>query len=382
MSMFSEKDLHPINELLKSSFLSSDGDRDISGWFHNNEGGPYLRQFQEVFAGFCGAKHAFALSGGSASIYTALKACGVGRGDKVAVPSYTHIGSVAPIVLAGGEPVFVDVNERGNMDPEDLRRVVKEDFKAVIVIHQLGLPCEMDAIKDASKGLFIIEDASHALGAEYRGKKAGVLGDIGCFSVGGGRTKTIGTGEGGMIVTDDDELAEKCKNIRNNGDRYFDVDYFCFNFRMSDLNALVGLVQMSKLQDLIDWQVRHAKYLIENLPNYLTAWHVDLPSHVKSIFYIIGCRFTGKDRDGFLKKVREGGYEGGVPRKFVGGGYSKLISNVRYYTRYSRTSRLHKTLTKLPMSVKLINESVWIDWHRHPRTKDEIDDLLGFLEGI
>ncbi len=224
MSMFSEKDLQPINELLKSSFLSSAGDRDISGWFHNNEGGPYLRQFQEVFAGFCGAKHAFALSGGSASIYTALKACGVGRDDKVAVPSYAHIGSVAPIVLTGGEPVFVDVNERGNMDPEDLRRVVKEDFKAVIVVHQLGLPCEMDAIKDASKGLFIIEDASHALGAEYRGKKAGVLGDIGCFSVGGGKTKTIGTGEGGMIVTDDDELAEKCKNIRNHGDRYFDID--------------------------------------------------------------------------------------------------------------------------------------------------------------
>ena len=363
-SIFSDEDLSVITDLLRN--------KDFSGWFKNNEGGPYLREFQRKFAEFCGAKYAFAVSSGSAALYTALKACGV-DGDFVAVPSYTHIGSVAPIMLAGAEPFFVDVDQYGNIDPEQLRKTAffpyKAKVKAVIVVHQLGLPCDMDKIISyLPNHVSIIEDASHALGAEYKGKKAGVLGDVGCFSIGGGRTKTIGAGEGGVIVCNDDELAEKCKNMRNHGDRSSDVDYFCFNFRMSDLNAAVALAQMKKLEFLIDWQIRNAEYLIGGLPDYLEV--PALPSHVKSVRYLIGCHFSqkkaGMPRDEFLKKVKEKGYQKG-PRKFVGGGYSKLISDVKFYSRYRR---------ELPISEKLIKESVWIDWHRWPRTKEEIDELL------
>jgi len=367
MSVFSDADLFAITELLKGDF---------SGWFKSNDGGAYLRELERKFAGFLGAKHAVAVSSGSAAIYIALKAVGVGRDDYVAVPSYTHIGSVAPIILAGAKPLFVDVDQYGNLSPEDLRTVVSVlNVKAVIVVHQLGLPCEMDQIKEVSDGAFIIEDASHALGAEYKGMKAGVLTDVGCFSIGGGRTKTIGTGEGGMIVVNDDKLAERCKNMRNHGDRVTDCDYFCFNFRMSELNALVGLLQMDKLQFLIDWQIKNAKYLIANLPEYLEV--PAPPSYVKTIYYIVGCHFSqtraGMSRDDFLKKVIEKGYEGGIPRKNVGRGYAKLISDVKFYTRYHRS---------LPMSEKLRDEAVWIDWHRYPRTKDEIDELLNAFREI
>jgi len=361
MSIFTVDDLLQINELLK---------RDFSGWFKSNDGGPYLQEFQRRFADFLGAKYAFATSSGSAAIYIALRACGVEEKDYVAVPAYTHVGSVAPILLAGAKPLFIDVDRFGNMDAEDLSKVVSvQKVKAVIVVHQLGLPCEMDKIKEVSEGVVIIEDSSHALGAEYKGVKAGVLGDVGCFSIGGGRTKTIGTGEGGMVVVNDDFLAERCKNMRNHGDRIFDCDYFCFNFRMSELNALVGLLQMKKLQFLIDWQIKNAEYLIKNLPEYLEV--PVPPSYIKPVHYIIGCHFSektaGMTRDDFLKKVIEKGYEGGVPRRNVGQGYAKLISDIKYYSKYRRA---------LPISEKLRDEMVWIDWHRYPRTREEIDELL------
>jgi perosamine synthetase len=367
MSILNDSDLAPVLELLK---------KDFSGWFKSNEGGPYLQQLEREFARFLTARHAIAVSSGSASLYIALKACEVGPGDEVAVPAYTHVGTVAPIVLAGAKPVFVDVNEHGNMDPEDLRKVASVvRVKAVIVVHQLGLPCEMDRIRESCNGAFIVEDASHSLGAEYKGTKAGVLGNIGCFSIGGGRTKTIGTGEGGIIAVNDEQLAERCKNMRNHGDRVTDVDYFCFNFRMSELNALVGLLQMPKLQFMIDWQIRNAEYMIARLPSCLET--IAYPSNVKAVHYIVGCHFSSKEadmsRDDLLRKVRDRGFEGGAPRKNVGKGYSKLISDVKFYTRFRRD---------LPMSEKIRDDAVWIDWHRYPRTKEEIDQLVNSLDGI
>ena len=365
-NLIDDEDMAKIVHMLK--------DEDISGWFGNNTGGPYLQEFQRKFAQYCTAKYAFGVSSGSASIYVALKACGVGHGDVVAVPAYTHVGSVAPIVLAGATPLFVDVDDFGNIDPQDLNEAIYvvtrvRGVKAVVVVHQLGVPCEIDAIREVAQKhhLWVIEDASHALGAEYKGKRCGVLGDIGCFSIGGGRTKTIGTGEGGMVVTNNDELAEKVQNIRNHGDRVTDAPYFCFNFRMCDLNALVGLAQISSLDFLNDWQIENATYLTEQLPDCLNARMP--PSHVKSTWYIVGCDFTkGKvARDSFLQEVYARGFRGGMPRKNVSPGYSKLVSDIAVYKPYQRS---------LPNSEKIRDQSVWIDYHRYPRTKEEIDALM------
>ncbi|GAI75684.1 unnamed protein product [marine sediment metagenome] len=121
LSIFSDEDLAEIVVLLRN--------KDFSGWFKSSEGGPYLQEFQDRFAAFCGAKHAFAVSSGSAAIYTALRACGIGRGNFVAVPAYTHIGSVAPIYLAEAHPVFVDVDKYGNMDPADLEKVMSRKIR-------------------------------------------------------------------------------------------------------------------------------------------------------------------------------------------------------------------------------------------------------------
>lgn len=373
--MFDKIDLTPVIKLLKTG--------DISEWYKSSDGGKYLQGFQKLFANYCCTKYAFATSSGSSAIYVALKAIGVKKGDEVVVPSYTHVGDVAPIVLAGARPYFVDIDKFGNLDPSELHSI-PFDTKAVIVVHQLGMPANMPEIQEKinihTKGARIIEDASHALGAECLTKKgwqrAGSIGDIGCFSVGGGRTKTIATGEGGMITTSNETFAEKCKNIRNHGDRYTDCDYFCFNFRLSELNALLGFLQMPKLDALNRLQIHHAQYLMRKLPHYIEV--PKTPAYVKPTHYIVGGLFStekaGMTRDEFLRELSQKGYDGGIPRKNVSGGYSKLISDIKYYRRFYKR--------RLPMSEKLRDEAIWMDWHRFPRTQKEIDILLEHFKEV
>lgn len=362
--MFKGINLEPVTELIKN--------HDISGWFKNSEGGENLRFFQKCFAEYCDTKHAFAVSSGSAAIYVALRACGVRRGDTVMVPSYTHVGSVAPIVLAGARPLFVDVDSYGNISPDSVK-VLCYNAKALIAVHMLGMPCNIDELKKVYSGL-IIEDASHALGAKYKNKKCGSLGDVGCFSIGGGRTKTIGCGEGGMVTTNDVDLAEKIKNIRNHGDRATDCDYFCFNFRMSEVNALLGLLQMQRIKMLNSWQVHNAKYITALLPDFLSA--PKMPDYAKPIHYIISCSYNRRvialSRDEFLKKLHEKGWDGGVPRMNIGGAWSKLVSDVKFYSKFPKGD--------LKMSESLRDNQVWIDWHRFPRTQAEINTMLDHLK--
>lgn len=367
--MFNEENAELIKQFLMH--------QDISGWFKNNEGGFYLQEFQKLFANCCGTKYTFAVSSGSAAIYLALKALGIGRSYCVAVPTYTHVGTVAPVVLAGAAPLFVDCDQYGNVTVETIKKAVIEEHacpNAILVVHQLGLPCDVDAIHNHYPQIPIIEDASHALGSTYKNKPVGTLGNIAAFSVGGGRTKTIGTGEGGMVVTDDVVLAERVKNMRNHGDRNADKDYFCMNFRMSELNALLGYLQMRYVADALEYQETNAQYIIENLPGYLEV--PETPKDVHTVHYLIGCHFNSQiakmTRNEFLSEMAD--YQIG-PREYVGGGYSKLISDVQFYSRWKHGRRFIN-------SEKLRDESVWIDFHRPPRTREEIDKLIERLHSL
>lgn len=356
--MFSNIDWSSIVQLLKSG--------NLCGWWKSPNGGPYLQEFERRFAEYNGVKHAIGVSSGSASIYVALRACGIKEDDLVAVSPYTHIGSLAPIILAGAIPIFIDVDEHGNIDPEDTQKcLLKNPIKAIIAAHQIGVPCELDELPRSTP---LIEDCSQALGAEYKGRKAGNIGDVGCFSLGGDMTKTISTGEGGMIVTDDDRVAEICRHIRNHGEKN-GVNYQCFNFRMPDLLAAVGLIQMDSLQFQVDWQTRNAEFIISALPDCLEF--SELPSHIKPAYYIIGTRFlckkAGRSRNSFLESLRAKGIDKGIPRKTIGTGYSELLYELPFYKRFAR---------KCPVAEKLRDESVWIDWHRHPITREEISDQL------
>ncbi len=229
-----------------------------SGWWSM---GPRVNEFERAFAELCGAPHALAVANGTAALHLALLAVDCGPGDEVIVPSLNFVAAANAIVHTGAEPVFCDIAgpDELNLDPADVEAAVTPRTKAVLALHYAGFPCAMDdvrAIAD-SRGLAIVEDAAHAPGASLEGHICGTLGDVGCFSF--FSNKNLPLGEGGMIVTSDDELAERLRLLRSHGmttltwDRHrghassYDVLLPGFNYRLDEVRATVGLVELPRL---------------------------------------------------------------------------------------------------------------------------------------
>lgn len=210
-------------------------------------GGPAIAELEEAIAELVGVRHAMAVSNGSDALLCALMAIGVGVGDEVIVPSFTFFATAGSVSRTGATPVFVDVDERTfNLDPAALRKAITGKTKAVIPVHAFGQCADMDAINDvaAERGLIVLEDAAQALGASYGDRHAGALGKMACFSF--YPTKNLGGfGEGGMIVTDDDELAQIVRQLRNHGEskRYYH-DRIGGNFRLDTMKAALLLVKL------------------------------------------------------------------------------------------------------------------------------------------
>ena len=231
-----------------------------SGWWSM---GPQVEEFESEFASFCGAKHALAVANGTASLHLGLLTVGLAPGDEVIVPSLNFVAAANAIVHSGGTPVFCDIAgpDEPNADPADIEAAVGPRTKAILALHYGGFPCDMDAIAAIAErhGLAIVEDAAHAPGASFRGRMCGTLGSIGCFSF--FANKNLPVGEGGIVVTDDDALAERMRLLRSHGmttltwDRHrghassYDVVTAGLNYRLDELRAAIGLVQLSRLPD-------------------------------------------------------------------------------------------------------------------------------------
>ena len=197
----------------------------------------------------CDTKYAIATSSGTTALHIALLAHGIGKGDEVITSPFTFIASSNSALFTGARPVFVDIDPRTfNLDPTKIEEAITPQTRAIMPVHLFGLVCDMDAITDIADrhGLVIIEDACQAHGAAYKNKKAGAFG-TGCFSL--YPTKNITSGEGGMITTSDETIAEECRVIRNHGmrRRYYH-DELGFNMRMTDIHASIGLAQLAKLE--------------------------------------------------------------------------------------------------------------------------------------
>jgi dTDP-4-amino-4,6-dideoxygalactose transaminase len=225
--------------------------------------GPRVEEFESEFAGFCGAGHAIAVANGTAALHLGLLAVGCGPGDEVVVPSLNFVAAANTIKHTGAEPVFCDIVGPGelNLDPADVEAAVSEKTKAVIVLHYAGFPCDMAAIDEVAErhGLAVVEDAAHAPGASLGGRMCGTLGNVGCFSF--FANKNLPVGEGGMLVTDDEELAAQLRLLRSHGmttltwDRHrghassYDVVLPGFNYRLDEVRAAVGSVQLRRLPE-------------------------------------------------------------------------------------------------------------------------------------
>ena len=230
-----------------------------SGWWSM---GPRVAELELEFARFTGARHALAVANGTAALHLALLGVGCGPGDEVLLPSLNFVAAANTIRHTGANPVFCDIEGVGdlNVSPDDLEAAVGTRTRAVVVMHYGGHPCRMEAILDlaARHGLALIEDAAHAPGALWGGRMCGTIGDVGCFSF--FSNKNLPIGEGGMIVTDDDALAESMRLMRSHGmttltwDRHrghastYEVTTAGFNYRMDELRASIGLVQLARLE--------------------------------------------------------------------------------------------------------------------------------------
>jgi perosamine synthetase len=247
----------------------------FSGWLTQ---GPKVAAFEEAFAARHGVKHAVATTSCTTALHLILAAMEIGPGDEVIVPAFTWIATANVTLYCGATPVFVDIDRRSfNLDPKEVAAKVTSRTKAIIAVHLFGLCADMDAIAEAAPGIPIIEDAACAAGALYKGRSAGSLGIAAAFSF--HPRKSITTGEGGMITTNDDTLAETARMLRNHGASiseeerhrgpkpYLMAEYnlLGFNYRMTDLQGAVGLVQLGKLGLFIEERQRWAKFYCQEL---------------------------------------------------------------------------------------------------------------------
>lgn len=217
-------------------------------------GGPKLKEFQEKMAKLFGVKHALGVCNGTQALYVGLLALGVGPGDEVIVPDFTFIASANAVFWTGAKPVFVDVNKTFNIDPQKIEAAITKRTKAIMPVHIYGQAADMPAVMKIARKhkLLVIEDAAQGVGVSFQGKSVGSFGDISCLSF--YADKILTTGEGGMILTNSDELAKKAVILLNQGRTgrgWYIHDYMGYNFRMTDLQAGVGLGQLKKLPQLI-----------------------------------------------------------------------------------------------------------------------------------
>lgn len=241
-----------------------------SGWISSS--GKYVTHFEEAFANYCGVKYGVAVCNGTVAIHLALAALGIGKGDEVIIPSFTMIATAFAVCYTGAKPVFVDADkDTWNIDVNKIEEKITPHTKAIIPVHVFGNTCDMDAICTIAKkhNLYIIEDAAEAHGAEFGGKKTGSFSDIASFSF--FANKNLTTGEGGMVVTDNEEFYKKCKYFKNmcfplDAPRVYSHNDIGFNYRMSNLHAAVGLAQTEKADEYRDMRIHNA----ELYKNYLS----------------------------------------------------------------------------------------------------------------
>ncbi len=245
-----------------------------SGWVAQ---GPKVKEFEENISDYLGLKYAVAVTNCTAALHLSLLGIGIQEGDEVLVGDYTYPATGHSVAYCRGKPVFVDIDPKTyNIDPDRIEEKITEKTKAIIPVHTFGQPVEMDRILEIARshGLKVIEDAACALGAKYKGRYAGTMGDVGCFSF--HARKGITTGEGGMVVTNNEELANKVRKLSVFGlegtwereEKGFYIPKFTelgYNYKMSDITAAVGVAQLRKLDKIISRKRKLAKYWDENL---------------------------------------------------------------------------------------------------------------------
>lgn len=285
-----------------------------STWISSN--GPYLDQFEQQFAAFCQSKHAIACSNGTTALHLALLAHGVEPGDEVIVPTLTFVATANAVTYCGAVPVFVDIEaDTWNMDIQAIEQKITSRTKGIIAVHLYGHPADMDPIMELAHkyDLFVIEDAAEAIGAQYKGKMAGALGHTATFSLFG--NKVITTGEGGVVTTDNEAIAEKIRLLRGQGidkNKKYWHPVIGYNYRMTNIQAAIGCAQLEK----VEWHIRERIRVAMHYYDYLKHdSRMTLPVQriwAKNVFWMFSIVLNGhseQQRDHVMQQLKDKGIE-------------------------------------------------------------------------
>jgi len=361
----SDLEIQYVNEVLKTRDLSL---------------GPMLGKFETAFAGRVGSKYAVAVNSGTSGLHLVVRALGIGEGDVVITTPFSFISSANCMLFERARPLFVDIDEKTmNIDPERIKEAVEgldRPPKAILPVHVFGYPCDMDAIMDISNtyGMAIIEDSCEALGTEYKGRMVGTLGNAGVYAF--YPNKQITTGEGGMIVTDDPEIAALSRSMRNQG-RADNGGWFAhvrlgYNYRISDVSCAIGLAQLERLNEIIAKRARVAEIYRERLsgieglilpPGYeieKMSWFV----------YVVRLRaeYTLKDRERALDGLRA-----------VGIGCSNYFSPIHLQPFYKEMFGFKEG--DFPVTEAVAERTLALPFY-NDLTEKEIDCIAKTLKGL
>lgn len=308
--MIDEADIAAVVRVLRSDYLTT---------------GPAVEQFEKRVAEYVGASYAVAVSNGTAALHIACLAAGIKEGDQVITSPITFAASANCVLYCGGTPVFADIDPRTyNISPKEIEKKITPRTKAIISVHFSGQPCDMDAIGAIARkyGLIVIEDGAHALGASYHGKKVGGLSDMTIFSF--HPVKPITTGEGGMVVTNDERLYQRLKLFRSHGitreealmegeleERgegwYYQQTELGFNYRMTDLQAALGLSQMDKLDAFLEKRREIAKWYSQAFAQNSDLGIPYLPKEIESGWHLYVIRLLKENRREVYRRLQSAG---------------------------------------------------------------------------
>ncbi len=343
-----EEELEGIKEVLDSGMLAQ---------------GEVVDKFEQEFTDYLGVDHGKAVANGTAALDVALKALGVGEGDKVITSPFSFIASSNCILFQGAEPVFADVKkDTFNLDPDKVQEKIDDDVEGIVVVHLFGQPADMDVFVDIAEDndLFLVEDCAQAHGAEYDGKKVGSFGDVGTFSF--YPTKNMTTGEGGMVVTEEEELAEKSDLVRDHGqsEKYSHTE-LGYNLRMTNLAAAIGRAQLERLDEWNDKRIKNAEMLssgIEKINGLIPPAVADGREHVfhQYVLKVEGDYPLGRD------EIRDRLHENDVGTAVH---YPKIIPEQPLYMEngfsgdgYNNAEKCAEKVFSLPVHPKVSEEDI------------------------
>ncbi|MCW3993900.1 MAG: DegT/DnrJ/EryC1/StrS family aminotransferase [Candidatus Bathyarchaeota archaeon] len=355
-----EEEIEAVVKVMKSGVLT-----------HGLGAGPMVTKFEKKFAEFVKAKHAIAVNTGTSALHLAIAGMGIKRGHEVILPSFTFVATAEVIAIVGAKPVFVDIDaETYNISPEEIEKAITKKTKVIMPVDLYGLPADMQPIRENTDkhGLRIIEDSCQAHGASYKGKPPGAFADAACWSF--YASKNMTTGEGGMITTNDNELAEKMRFMRSHGEKEkYESLMLGHNYRMPEIQAAIGCIQLKKLPKFSAKRRENAKRLSAKLRKAENLQLPKEPRGYKHSWYLYTVRLKDakrKKRDRTVEKLRQKGIGTEVY-------YVNPIHLMPYYRKFGKyklqeTEKAAKQVFSLPVhpgvtakQIDFIGESVLHD---------------------